>query len=447
MASGSRFALSAGMDSTLRIALPCAAALALSTGVAQACPDGLVEEHYVVWKGEPLEAARVAFAGGTFLTTWSQGEATRAFALQRDGSTTSREPLSLPSLSPSSALVSSPDLHLVVTPDATSATLRAQRVDADGREIGPAILVDGHTTTAAPAVVFDGQRFIVAWKDTFDRSLRVAMIDEPTGSLRPPVILDRSTVASGHVMATHVGDVTWVLWEREPPADDKGPLPRGVWGIRIGADGAVRDAAPVDMGTNMALDTTASVGDSALIAGCSDRCELAVLSRSGLSKPVLAKDIPFGNETCLTPVPALDGYVLWTSFRSIEEEAFPARPPTTEGFVLSRDGTVRSSRPFASLPASCDAIAFDGESFLYAAREDVTDAKSSRLVTDRVSLDGAHHDGHEVWRAPMTAIDTIRCVEPSRAGCQIGGSPSSGILVVVAFLLVALPLRRRGRRA
>ncbi len=115
--------------------------------------------------------------------------------------------------------------------------LYGARLDADGTPLDvPARLLKQVQGPYAPAVAWDGSQVLVAFPD--GQEIRMTRVDPATGAQTPPVQVAAGEKASGVALAAHDG-VALIVW-RHP---DTGVLR----GLRLGADGAPLDAAPIEV--------------------------------------------------------------------------------------------------------------------------------------------------------------------------------------------------------
>jgi len=241
----------------------------------------------------------------------------------------------------------------------------ASRIAPDGTPLdaGGILLSTQSGTDLLPRVVFDGEHFLVVWRNYYSTTRLLGVRVTAEGRVVGPsgfVIASGSTAE--YLSLASDGDVTLVVW------GNTGTL----HGARVRRDGTVVDAAP-----------------------------LVLAPRDGVSK--WAPSVAFGGGVFL---------VAWEEYSSTTSTDIFCKTVTPEG-VISETSTPLAVEPNGQNRPS---VAFDGTSFLVAWEDRRADVSNGDIYARRVRPDGTAIDASAFavstatgsQEAPSTAFDGTR---------------------------------------
>ena len=157
----------------------------------------------------------------------------------------SRELLSVAATRQLHALVAASDRGLLEVWNDEPYGLFARRTDFDGRPVDPAPLRLGSSTVSA--VAFDGKDYVVAWAESFPPRIGVRRIP-PAGAIDAGASSSFSTDYVSSVALASDGATTVLAWRN----DDR------LLASRIGDDGSLADAVPVEIVSGLLGSATIS---------------------------------------------------------------------------------------------------------------------------------------------------------------------------------------------
>ena len=146
------------------------------------------------------------------------------------------------------------------------------RVAFDGTviDVSGVAIATGVGDQQAPSVASDGTDYLVVWEDEIrDGDIFAARVSGDTGlllDLEPLNLVSHSSEQSGVSVAGMPGRY---LFAWQDFRNNAGPKKRGIYGIRVGSDGALLDEAPfviADEESNQNFPSVASNGDTWLVA-------------------------------------------------------------------------------------------------------------------------------------------------------------------------------------
>jgi MYXO-CTERM domain-containing protein len=426
---GIRVALVGGMRTQL-FALGMAITFVAASATAASADCYLVDE----WVGDQVMSPSVTVSGDTYLVRWhTGGESGQQYkaALDRDGDILRVDEVDaerayerLPTFAGAGGYIQTD-----VSDDLSTAEFA--RLDRFGDVVGTdeVFMSDDVRSIGTPTVAYNGTGFIAAWSAATDvngpDSLFVARLDRDGEVDTTEIVHVGARVYVAALVTTRA--VVWVVFGEEVGGD------RRLRALRIGTDGSVLDATPVDFGVTGGYHASASRGFEAMVLAWryDDQIDAIILDEDGIvlgptTHPI---DPEPNGEDSLAPRPGLAGYALLRAYRDtvyFDENAQLVSGPSPE--VLSARG---------------GAVVVDYDRFVVVRDQYETDGdeRENQLMVRTVDIDGAVTEIAQVAEYDQHIEQVERCDYPA---CAIGaGGGRAGVWLVGIALIAAVRRRKR----